>query len=386
MKSKNSGHAVEPTESSGSSPPPTTGATPGAETGIRVLDQCVRDYRLVPKVLADLRSRRVRGTYEALMQARSVLVGREKNALAIALIDAGLRQAGANIDEVKKEMPWATTRRTAVGAYIEAGEHCYEVSPGLTEGLSETELSGVTGDSLRLPFDSIAIVVPEELQDLAQVVFVSILPANKVHNIFTGELMTTPVLSIVAFGNDGKNVDTFAINPSLDEGDIRDALAESLRRYRNDDHTTTLEDAKDSVTRLFWWTINVCLYITHAGAESESRHPSADAEREWQKLNAELGPKRRQRLLNHYNAKFRPRIYLGRSVEPLGAKTRGPISVRTLVAGHWRNQVCGIGRQDRRLTWIKPFWRGPREAPISNPIRVVTEARVVAASDSGLAA
>jgi hypothetical protein len=370
----NTGHATDPAKSSGASPP---GVAPAASalTGIPLLDACVRDYRMVPKVLVDLRNGRVRGTVESLLQARSLLVGRDENAMAIALIDASLQGCGADIDAVKSEMPWAIARRTVVGAYVEAGERCYEVSPALAECLSATELRGVTGDSLRLPFDSIAIVVPEEMQDLAQVVFVSILPADKVRNVFTGELWKTPVLSVVAFARAGANVDTFAINPRLDEGDIRDALAEALKGYRNDDHSTSLDDAKARTTRLFWWAVNACLYITHAGAESEARHPSSEAEHKWQLLNAEPGPKRRQRLLSLYNSKFRQRIYLGRSVEPLGIRTRGPIGARTLVAGHWRNQVFGAGRQNRRLTWIEPFWRGPRSAPVSNPIRVLNETR-----------
>jgi hypothetical protein len=373
----NTGHAVEPNKSSGTSPPPVAVPAETALTGIPILDGCVRDYRMVSKVLAELRTGRVRGTFDALMQARSRLIKYEENSRAIALIDDALRQAGANIDEVEAEMVWATTRRAAVGAYIDAGEHCYEVSPGLAERLSVTELRGVTGDSLRLPFESIALVVPEELKDLAQVVFVSIRPAFSRYDLASDELNTEPVLSVLAHGRDATGFDTFAITPRLNDGDIRDALAQSLRLYRNDDYRTTLEESKERVTRLFWWSVNVCLYITHAGGESESRHPSAEAERSWQILDAEPGPKRRQRLLNLYNSKFRQRTYLGRGVEPLGISTRAPIGVRTLVAGHWRNQVCGVGRRDRRLTWIEPFWRGPREAPISNPIRVVTEGRVV---------
>lgn len=30
-----------------------------------------------------------------------------------------------------------------------------------------------------------------------------------------------------------------------------------------------------------------------------------------------------------------------------------------IVRGHWRNQACGKGRTDHRLTWIEPHWKGP---------------------------
>ncbi|MGJ9487132.1 hypothetical protein ACRQFN_02380 [Actinotignum sp. GS-2025e] len=38
-------------------------------------------------------------------------------------------------------------------------------------------------------------------------------------------------------------------------------------------------------------------------------------------------------------------------------------SVRFLVRGHWRNQVCGPARKMRRLTWVAPFVKGPDGAP-----------------------
>lgn len=36
---------------------------------------------------------------------------------------------------------------------------------------------------------------------------------------------------------------------------------------------------------------------------------------------------------------------------------------RWAVRGHWRNQVCGTARMERRLTWVSPHWRGPKELP-----------------------
>ncbi len=43
---------------------------------------------------------------------------------------------------------------------------------------------------------------------------------------------------------------------------------------------------------------------------------------------------------------------------------RSPPSVQTLVIGHWKMQVCGVGRSERKRTWIQPYWRGPVDAPI----------------------
>jgi len=34
---------------------------------------------------------------------------------------------------------------------------------------------------------------------------------------------------------------------------------------------------------------------------------------------------------------------------------------RFVVRGHYRNQACGTGRTERRLQWIQPHWKGPRD-------------------------
>lgn len=39
-------------------------------------------------------------------------------------------------------------------------------------------------------------------------------------------------------------------------------------------------------------------------------------------------------------------------------------SVQTLVRGHIKRQVVGVGRTGRKVVWIEPYWRGPEDAPI----------------------
>lgn len=36
-------------------------------------------------------------------------------------------------------------------------------------------------------------------------------------------------------------------------------------------------------------------------------------------------------------------------------------SIRSIVRGHFRSQVCGKARADRKRIYVKPFWRGPGE-------------------------
>jgi hypothetical protein len=45
-------------------------------------------------------------------------------------------------------------------------------------------------------------------------------------------------------------------------------------------------------------------------------------------------------------------------------RKHGPPTVQVMVRGHYRRQVCGVGRLERKVIWIEPFWRGPEAALI----------------------
>ena len=47
-----------------------------------------------------------------------------------------------------------------------------------------------------------------------------------------------------------------------------------------------------------------------------------------------------------------------------GHRAHGPLTVQTLVCGHFRQQVHGPRNTLRKTIWIEPFWRGPEDAPI----------------------
>lgn len=52
--------------------------------------------------------------------------------------------------------------------------------------------------------------------------------------------------------------------------------------------------------------------------------------------------------------------------EYLSGKTRrvAPPSVQTIVRGHYKRQVIGVGRMGRKVIWVEPYWRGDENAPI----------------------
>ena len=46
-------------------------------------------------------------------------------------------------------------------------------------------------------------------------------------------------------------------------------------------------------------------------------------------------------------------------------KCHSPLSIQTLVCGHWKMQAYGPGREKRKHIHIEPYWRGPEDAPVA---------------------
>lgn len=72
-------------------------------------------------------------------------------------------------------------------------------------------------------------------------------------------------------------------------------------------------------------------------------------------------------------------IVIGRPIdvdvsEPVRQSARSgcaPPAFQTLVRGHIKRQVVGLGRSGRKVVWVEPYWRGPEDAPIlARPYRI----------------
>lgn len=44
---------------------------------------------------------------------------------------------------------------------------------------------------------------------------------------------------------------------------------------------------------------------------------------------------------------------------------KGALTVQTLVAGHWKMQVCGLQRTERKRIHLEPYWRGPLDGAVA---------------------
>jgi hypothetical protein len=55
-----------------------------------------------------------------------------------------------------------------------------------------------------------------------------------------------------------------------------------------------------------------------------------------------------------------------------GRTNRGP-TVQILVRGHWKSQVHGPERSQRKMIHVEPYWRGPEDAPVAVRVHRIDE-------------
>jgi hypothetical protein len=128
----------------------------------------------------------------------------------------------------------------------------------------------------------------------------------------------------------------------------------------------------------FNWVLNFVLYLSYEPAVAMEEIISNKDYRQLKDRIVKLPPgHKKERLQERLRSTPKEgRLYVGRGFprvpthsEPGSGK---PLSIRTMVTGHWRNQAFGTGWQEHKLIWIRPFWRGPVEAEEHNPRRIAT--------------
>jgi hypothetical protein len=255
------------------------------------------------------------------------------------------------------------------------GRRSYEISPGLAELLLQTELRGLHGADLRLPFESVLLQVPVSL-GLEMEVQASVGGSSLVREILLTQSLGVGskrwVLTAVGPG-DVLSAQNFSLLLSLpDEVPVDDSL---------DDLARWLANRKQVVSRnwrdLFRWAMNVVVYATCGNADVVSDFISnKEARHLWERIQKlSKHSSKRERLRAEWK-RLDPqrRIVLGRgviaprpSVEARGESGTGQLlTVQVRVQGHWKHQPHGPGNKQRKLLWIQPYWRGPEDGPVRN--------------------
>ena len=265
------------------------------------------------------------------------------------------------------------------------GHRTYVVAPGLAQRLLLTELRGVRGTDLALPYPSIYVAVPPEL---GLVINNAHTGDHAVFGVYISARVSRWLLLMCTLPNE-KSIGPFDDALShfvveLSDKPVEDALqafkarvqatAESWSREMN-----MIGVEVDKWLRVFRWVMNLAFYVTRPGFDDlehvELNKEAASLWRRAQKMNK--GPKR-QKVMERWRAEpKRSRIVVGQKVvfnpnlpRTVGEVTR-PLSVRSLVAGHWQRYAVGRGRTERVWKYREPFWRGPDDAPEGSNVHEV---------------
>lgn len=290
-----------------------------------------------------------------------------------------------------------------IWSYLRAGKQTYRVTDVLSDSLINTELRGLTSDDLQLPFKSLLVEVPESTDfkvwnehsgwhrlrgifilesdravdgefdkgaDLDTVV------TSRAWRIFlVGEDKGGATVKGVKISNDATYFLTIDLSPGMSlDSCIEHAQKVFEREYRwNPAIGGALNSKRENWLPIFTWIMNLIIYVTNV-EKGQEFIGNKGYENLHKKMKASKG-KKKAKLKQQLKAVDPHRyILVGRKYmsESRSSGSGSKPYIRTKVAGHWRRVVCGKGRVDRRLTWIEPFWRGPKDAPVSNPVRVVT--------------
>lgn len=231
------------------------------------------------------------------------------------------------------------------------GVKTYRVLPGLESRLSNTELRGIKGKNIKLPFNGNIWVEMEHR------CFVLSQTENVIHLTWIDE-------------KNDKDTPFWCSWELTLEPDV------------------PLQQQKINDDAIFRFVVNVVMYITNCHYREEFRQEPTNAE--WvslgeriQKLPAGAKKERLKERRRQLDPEYK--IIIGKGVRSMQEEKddldKKSLSVRTLVSGHWRNQVSGarkdafgnaIPAENRahELIFIEPFWRGPEWVPSIEPVRV----------------
>ena len=319
-----------------------------------------------------------------------------ENRLLTDLIDAiggEFERMGVPRAQVLADMSLAVVMQFQVAAYELSGKRTYDVSPGLAEQLSETELRGVMADDLRLPYEALYVVVPARAGlrvynqmtgwhrcvglYLAEDPDLNRSEGVKLHGKWGADGKPVRGWRVMAIGDDRgeltKGDDAVVyFNIPFPDGESLDSILEWVEgnfQAMTEDHreVTGIDKMAEEWRRIFKWAMNVALYVTHI-EPGERWMMNTEAQRLWdriQKLPKKSG--KRQKLKARFQSLDpRYRMVIGKSITVKRGVTRGEgqsskgrklLHTKTRVAGHWRRVAHGAGRALRTWKWIAPYWK-----------------------------
>lgn len=263
--------------------------------------------------------------------------------------------------------PEGMVQVTAMHHWARDGFPVIQMPHTYTAALLVTRASEDVVEQVRPPFDSFLIEVPDGLifledkpnHSLAAVAYLLVykLENPKVHEGWSW--------GYHAYSRSGFNLFRYGVRAAeLLPPDIPDVLPGVVDRPRNDDRGPFSYDLTDQDKRAMALIgrliVNVCLAFSNP--ENVKARPTPTRHRITAKLSGRPSvPAARTFVLGKpvvHDFRAHVRAYSE------GA-SRAPVSVRIVVAGHWKHQPYGPGLSLRKVIWVEPYWRGPEDAPIA---------------------
>lgn len=262
--------------------------------------------------------------------------------------------------------------------WILNGRRVYDLSPTLFASLIETDFARLKGEDIPVPLHGFYVHLPDAKS----------LGIEREGCVFDGAyvrwaltLDNNPLLDVLLVFVHPENAlaEMHITSPVSLYGDVEE-------RFNESGAGTDPDDLKfvDPFIRL---VIGLCFYLSCDDADVERQHfgPSPDLKTRAKKLGGAAGKKLLQMgtIPVHYlrvGHRFETRSVELESLAAADKETRKLLK-RHVVRGHFRQQPCGPGRQERKTVFVRSFWKGPpwgeavgaihkiRESPSHQPNR-----------------
>ncbi|MDI7219537.1 hypothetical protein QMN07_18810 [Leptospira santarosai] len=259
------------------------------------------------------------------------------------------------------------------------------ISGQLAENLVFTDYN-VTGEFLKPPFNCFLLVLNDELtkQLLCNIVKIVVKEYEDPINIFVtkvGEGENFLLKFHIRFG-EIQLERALLVKSEIKISEIIKTDWEKL--FNTNEFETKKQSSLEEESSFFYESgfeffrilINSILYLTSSGADIVER----------KKIKSRKKRKGAKRNENQtYNTKSYDYYEVGNTIGSIfidynksniinnanSIKTAFKLTIRSVVRGHWRNQPFGQGKEQRKLIFIKPYYKGPDLAELVNKPYVV---------------
>ena len=287
-------------------------------------------------------------------------------------------------NEYKKEGLWNLLLEIthAILPFYMDGKKVFKFEKGITEMILRTELENINASFIKLPFDSIYIIVPYGLFS-----YVNTEGENYcVEGIYINQGITelnnpqrTLSLTLVVHLMTVDNYND--VRGDLDYVGFTFKENENIVSQVNSffDTDESCKRNKKHLQKIISFVFNSILYLNSDKAiinlfESQivesKKSKSSKYRRNAKEINQKLSK------IPHYHVgnsiildpKLRKEIDNENSYN---SKSTLQYKSQWIVRGHWRHQACGDNYEQRKLIWIKPYIKGNSHLPICNKNYIV---------------